>query len=344
MPQYFAWLPRPATAVSVRWPVLIIEIIGGLFLLLIGGEFLVRGSVQIAREAGVSPLVIGLTLVGFGTSMPELVTSVQAALIGAPGIAIGNIVGSNIANVLLILGISALISPIVCARDCIKRDGSVMVVASLIMLAIAVAGLLGRLHGALLLTALAAYLAYAWRSERANPAVRHSDAHGLAFAETGTAVIALPSAVSLRGLMAGATTLAGLVILVIGARLLVTSSIQLATAAGVSQTVIGLTLVALGTSLPELATSLVAAYRRHGDIALGNILGSNIFNIFGIAGVTALVEPIAVPAEIMDFDIWVMLASALVLILFGWTGRRISRGEGAILFGAYILYVAALIA
>ncbi len=291
----------------------------GLVLLLAGGEALVRGAVLAATRLGVSPLVIGLTLVGFGTSTPELVASLQAAAAGAPGLALGNVVGSNITNVLLILGLAAVIAPVAVSRGAFLRDGAAVVGASLALAALSLHGTVGRLAGAALLVALALYTLNTLRSER-----------------TGWQEVATeedtPQGRLWRGLGLAALGIAGVVV---GAEFLVRSALVLARGFGVSETVIGLTLVAVGTSLPELATSVVAALRRQSALALGNVLGSNLFNILGIAGVTAMVTPLPVPPEIAGRDVWVMLAAALALAAAGVTGWRIDRREGAAFLAAY---------
>jgi cation:H+ antiporter len=319
-------------------------IIGGLVLLAGGGELLVRGAVQLAERMGVSPLLIGLTLVGFGTSTPELVTSVQAAMIGSPGIAVGNVVGSNIANILLILGLAALISPIAVGSNALKRDGVLVVAVAVLLTVVAFILPIGRVVGLLFICGLAAYLVYAWRQERSG-----TDGHTAAF-EKAEAYDATHAAVHGAGaasreagmgalLLSLGFALGGLVLVVFGGGLLVDGSIQLARNFGISETVIGLTIVAVGTSMPEFVTSLVAAIRRQSDVALGNILGSNIYNTLGILGVTGLIAPTAVPAEIANFDNFVMLAAAVALFAFAWTGMRIGRREGAALLSSYVLYV-----
>lgn len=316
----------------------ILLLIGGLALLVVGGDLLVRGAVRMAERFGVSPLLIGLTLVGFGTSTPELMTSVQAALVGSPGIAVGNVVGSNIANILLIVGIAAIVAPVAVGSAALRRDGVVMVGAAVLFLGVAwTLGVVGRLVGAVFLAGMVAYILHAWRQERAG-AEGHTAAFEKAEAVTGirrglretrTGSIALPAA----------TALGGLLLVMLGARLLVDGAVGLARGLGVSETVIGLTIVAVGTSTPELVTSVVAAARRQSDVALGNVLGSNIYNLFGILGVTALVAPVAVPAEIVRFDGPVMLGVSLLLFLFAWTGLRIGRREGGVLLAAYAAYV-----
>lgn len=297
----------------------------GLVGLFLGGDMLVRGSVRVAQAMGLSPLVIGLTLVGFGTSAPELVTSLQAALTGSPGIAVGNVVGSNIGNILLILGLAALLRPIAVSRASLKRDGGVMVAATLICVGILGAGAMGRITGLILVGLLVLYLASVFLLER-----------GSQTQDTTTARQPFPWP-------ALALTLAGLVITIFGARYAVSGAVGLAETLGVSETVIGLTIIAIGTSAPELVTSIIAVRRGEGDIAFGNIIGSNIFNVLGILGVTAAIAPLDVPAQIARFDGWVMLASALVLVFFAFTGRRIGRREGATLLAGYALYLGALL-
>lgn len=301
-----------------------IELIAGLALLIAGGETLVRGASALASRLGVSPLLIGLTVVGFGTSTPELVTSLQAAFAGSPGIAVGNVVGSNIANVLLILGVAAVLMPFAVDRRAFLRDGPVLLIATLACVGVVLAGAMTRGAGAALVAGLIAYLVYAYRSERkADPAAAQTEA--------APAALTLPVAALLA--------VGGIALTVLGARFLVGSATQLAGLWGVSDAVIGLTVVAVGTSLPELVTSIMAAIRRQGAIAFGNVVGSNVYNVLGILGVTALVRPIPVPAEIAGFDIWVMLAAALALIAVAVTGWRVRRGEGALLLLAYIAYV-----
>jgi len=309
----------------------LLELALGLALLLGGGEALIRGAAAIAVRLGVSPLLIGLTLVGFGTSTPELVASVNAAWIGAPGIAVGNVVGSNIANVLLILGVAALIFPVAVSKAAFRRDGAALIGASLVLTIIILTGALSRWAGVALLALLAAYTVYAYLSE----ARTAQEERG-----TDTAAVANPGVpLAIAVLFA----LGGIAGVIIGASLLVDSAVLIARSAGVSETVIGLTLVAVGTSLPELATSAMAALRRQGDLAFGNIVGSNIYNILGILGATGVIVPIAIPAEIAGFDVWVMLAAAVALAVFAITDWRISRREGAAFLLGYAVYLALLI-
>jgi len=308
-----------------------LQLIIGLALLLGSGEFLVRGSVGFAKAVGLSPLFIGLTLVGFGTSTPELVASLIAAFRDSPGIAVGNIVGSNIANVLLILGIAALIAPMAVSRQVFHRDAVALAAASLVALVVVLLGSLTRPAGAVMLLLLVAYVYVSFVTERASPdgeAQRHED-------ETAIHTPARDGAV--RFLL---IALAALVGVIIGAQLLVDSAIVLAHQFGVPETVIGLTVVAVGTSLPELAVSTIAAFRRQGAVAVGNIVGSNIYNVLGILGLTALVHPLEVPPEIARLDIWVMLGAAAALLYFMVAGRTLGRVAGTLWLAAYVAYVA----
>lgn len=312
----------------------ILLVAGGFVALMVGGEFLVRGAVSLARRIGISPMIIGLTLVGFGTSAPELLTSIQAALAGSPGIAVGNVVGSNIANILLILGVSAMIAPVLVDPAAFRRDGAVLIAASILCTAIVLSGALGRGAGALLLAGLVTYVGLTIWFERR----RHSAAAALYEAEAESMTV--PDSTPL---VAWIHFAGGLVVTLLGARLLVSGAVGLATDLGVSDAVIGLTVVAIGTSMPELVTSIVAARKGHGDVAFGNILGSNIFNILGILGTTALVKPLAVPASIGNFDIWVMLAATALLVVTAVSGWRITRTEGTIMLGSYVSYLAWLV-
>ncbi|WP_298430011.1 calcium/sodium antiporter [uncultured Jannaschia sp.] len=291
--------------------------------LLIGGEFLVRGAVAVAERLRLSPIVIGITLVGFGTSMPELLASVQAALVGAPGIAVGNVVGSNIANILLILGAAAAIRPVIVARGEFRRDGTVLALATLLCLAAVLSGTLGRGAGLVFLAGLAVYIIHTIRTGAAEPA---------------DPLASRPSMATALLCVAG-----GLVALLVGARALVSGAVTVAADLGVSEAVIGLTVVAIGTSMPELITSILAARRGQSALAFGNIVGSNIFNILGILGVTALVHPLEVPSVIAGFDIWVMLGATTVLMVAALTVGRIARALGVALLIAYAAYLGWLV-
>lgn len=297
----------------------ILYVLGGLVGLFLGGEALLRGAVGVAQAARLSPLVIGLTVVGFGTSTPELLVSLKAALDGAPDIALGNIVGSNIANILLILGISALVWPITVADKALRRDGIVMLGAAVALFAVVAFGSLGRVTGIALVLALITYLWIALRQPRPD-------------ADMAVA----PD----RPLWASGLWVAlGLVGLMLGAKYLVDGAVIMAGDFGVSEAFIGLTIVAVGTSLPELATSLVAALRKQSDIALGNIIGSNIFNILGILGVTAAITPIAAAPRFAQFDLPVMVGVSIVFALVLWRGGRIGHVAGLLCLAAYAVYI-----
>ena len=313
-----------------------ISIVGGLVILTVGAEILIRGATALARQMGVSDLLIGLTLVGFGTSTPELVSSLEAAFLGSPGVAIGNVVGSNIANILLILGLSVLIAPFAIEQKAFRRDGFVVLAATLAMIGIAMAGEFNRIAGLGFIAAIASYILFAFLTERKSPASPQAEFH----AAEAAALPAGPKSPLLDLLMAAA----GLGLLIVGAKLLVGGAINVAAALGVSETMIGLTVVAVGTSLPELVTSVMAAVRGKSSLALGNVIGSNIYNIFGILGVTAAIHPISVPAELVAFDNWVMLGATLLMIVFAFTQSRLNRIEGGIMVAFYAAYIGYLIA
>ncbi len=321
---------------------------GGLVLLIAGGELLVRGSVRVAEQLGVSALLIGLTLVGFGTSTPELVTSVEASLRGVPGIAVGNIVGSNIANVLLILGLSALVFPLVVSADALRRDGTIVIATSVLFAAIGWTMGLTQLAGLIMVTLLICYLVYAYFQERSASSVA---AHGHTAAYDKSEALerldtSLHAPGSTRGLWAWILPIlmafGGLALIIFGGRILVDAAIDLARALRLSESVIGLTIVAVGTSLPELVTSVVAAIRRQADIAVGNVLGSNIYNVLGIGGLTGLIAPTAFPADMLGVDLFVMVGASLLLFLFALNGR-ISRVQGALLLACYAAFTTWLV-
>lgn len=303
---------------------------GGLVLLAIGGELLVRGAVGMAARLGISPLLAGLTIVGFGTSTPELATSVQAALAGSPGIAIGNVVGSNIANILFILGLSAIILPLSVNPASFTRDSIALGGSALLCTVAVLTGTIGLAAGLILLASLVGYVWWAYKSESAShdaEAVRHEHE-----AEDR------PVPPNTGPLVLGGMILAGLVAAIFGAGWLVDGAVVIAGAAGISESVIGLTVVAVGTSLPELIACIVAVIRKHEDVALGNVVGSNIYNVLGILGITSLIKPIAVPAEIARFDIWVMLGVTALLLVQLRSGWRLSRIEGVLLVALYAAY------
>src|SRR5690625_3454737 len=272
----------------------------------------------------------GLPRLGFGASSPDLVSSPQAAFTGSPCIAVGHVVGSNICNVLLILGAAALLRPIVTRPVAFRRDGAVLLGATLLCVGIVLVGTIGRVVGGVLLALLIGCIIMTWLAARAGGA--------------SSADVDVPPP-AFRGIWGSAAFfIGGLLLTIFGARLLVDAAIEIAANLGVSEAVIGVTIVALGTSLPELVTSIIAALKHQGDVAFGNIVGSNIFNIFGILGTTAIAQPLAVPLEIARLDIWVMLAAALLLIWVTITGWRITRGEGVLMlagYGGYIGWLAA---
>ncbi len=301
--------------------------VGGLVLLMVGADYLVRGAVGIARALGVSPLVIGLTIVAMGTSLPELVISLQAALEGSPGIAVGNIVGSNIANILLILGVAGLIAPIRCSRMAIFRDGSAMLAATALFIVAGLLDLLTIAYGSIALVLLGAYLYLSYRSDKKAGDGLH--------AQEAAEIESIAGAIWLSIL----AVVAGLGGVIFGANLLIEGAQGLARTFGVSEEVIGLTLVAFGTSVPELATTIVAALRRHADVALGNVIGSNLFNLMGVMGVVTCVLPIELPEQILRFDLWVMAGVSAMMIQFMYSGLRLSRGEAALFLVTYGAFV-----
>lgn len=302
----------------------------GVGLLTVGGEALIRGALSTARRLDVSPLLSGLVIVGFGTSAPELVVSVDAALNQRPDIAIGNVVGSNIGNILLILGICALITPLAVKPLALRRDAITVVAASILFLVLVGGSALGPADAVIFLMALLAYLVWGYWSESFH-AAPSAELHKAEAEELTT----LPKSVA----WIVATVIIGLLLLISGSQVLLMGAVGIAEHFGVSEAVIGLTLVAVGTSLPELSISVIAALRRHADVAVGNILGSNIFNLLGILGVSALLQPLPVHARILQFDQWVMLGSSLLLLLFLYTGRRLSRLEGGVLLAGYGVYI-----
>lgn len=296
-------------------------LVAGLIGLFFGGEALVRGSVGIARRMAIPPLLIGLTVVGFGTSTPELLVSVDAAWRGVPDIALGNIVGSNIANILLIIGLSALVWPIKVMGATLRRDTAVMMTAALVLVPIFAMAQMGRPAGLVLVAGLVAYLVWAYR--------RPGDME----AEN----VGVPAPAS--ALVSTLWVIGGLVALMVGARFLVDGAVNIARSYGISEAFIGLTIVAVGTSLPELATSLIAAFRRQSEIAIGNIVGSNIFNVLGILGVTALIAPIPVASRFLTFDLPIMIAVSLVLSALLLTRPVIGRWIGVAMLAGYVAYV-----
>lgn len=306
--------------------------VGGLALLVAGAEWLVRGASAMAAAAGISPLVIGLTVVAFGTSTPELSVSLSAALAGESDLALGNVVGSNIANILLILGLSATVAPLVVSVQVIRREVPIMIGASLVVLVMSLDGQLGRFDGVVLVVGIGAYTWQSVVASRREVAARAADSGDVA------------PAADLRGLLVHLLQAAGgLSLLMVGTKGVVDGATAMATAMGVSDLLIGLTVVAVGTSLPEAATSVVATLRGQRDLAVGNAVGSNIFNVLAILGLTTLVHPMAVPVEVLVFDLPMMLAVAVACLPVFFTGGTIARWEGWVFVAYYAAYVVYLV-
>jgi cation:H+ antiporter len=314
--------------------------VAGLVALIVGADLLVRGASKLALSFGLSPLVVGLTIVAFGTSAPEVAVSTGAALTGQTGLAIGNVVGSNIFNVLFILGLSALVTPLVVNVQLIRQEVPIMIAASALVLVLALDGVLGRSDSALLLALLLAYTVFLVRQSRAQSkaaAAEYTASFGR-LAGSGGWDSRLPGQLALIG--------GGLALLVLGSGWLVDAAVVFARAMGVSDLVIGLTIVAAGTSMPEVATSVMAALKGERDIAVGNVVGSNIFNLLGCLGIAGLASGAAglpVAAAALNFDLWVMLAVALACLPVFVSGREIARWEGALFLGYYVAYATYLV-
>lgn len=319
---------------ELLWP--LVSVVGGLVLLVFGGELLVRGASLLALSLNISPLVIGLTVVAFGTSAPELGVSLQASLNGSADVSVGNVVGSNICNVLLILGAAALVAPLGVSSQLIRLDVPLMIGASLLMWGFSLDQRLSRIEGLVFFVGLLTYVTFAiYKSRREKQSVVDE------FADE------MPQATSLtsrRSVQLGLIVL-GLVLLGLGARWLVNGAVTIAQLWGVSELIIGLTIVAVGTSLPEVVTSLVASFRGERDIAVGNVVGSNLFNILCVLGLTAVVTPqgIAVSPAALSFDVPVMVAVAAICLPIFFTGGVISRLEGAMLLFYYLAYTALIV-
>jgi cation:H+ antiporter len=311
----------------------IILFVGGLVVLILGADLLVRGASRLAAAFGVSPLVIGLTVVALGTASPEIAVSLQAAANGQGDLTLGNVLGSNIFNILFILGITAILAPIVIAEQLIRKDAPIMLGVSLLALVLAFDGNMGWLDGVILLLCLTAYLIFALRQSRAESRdVQNEYAREFAEKQPRTARNTLNNVFFI---------ITGLGLLVLGSRWLVDSAVAIARAIGVSELVIGLTIVAVGTSLPEVATSIIAALKGESDIAVGNAVGSNIFNLLGVLGLGALLAPggIMVAQRVLQLDFVVMAFVALVSLPIFYIDSRISRVEGALLLVYYISYL-----
>jgi cation:H+ antiporter len=318
----------------------ILLLAGGLVLLVVGAEALVRGASRLAAALGIAPLIIGLTIVAFGTSSPEMAVSVQSALSGQTDIAVGNVVGSNIFNVLFILGVSALIVPLLVAQQLVRLDVPIMIGVSLVLLLMALNGFIERWEGGLLFAGIIGYTIFQVvqsRKGKETAAVEEEYAEEYGKPEPRTAS---------RMLLNIGMALVGLVLLVLGARWFVDGAVQLARAFGISELIIGLTIVAAGTSLPEVATSLVAAVRGERDIAVGNVVGSNIFNILAVLGLSSLVAPgqgLPVSLGMIELDIPFMIAVAVACLPIFVTGNTIARWEGVVFVAYYVAYTVYLV-
>lgn len=310
-------------------------LLAGLAVLILGGDLLVRGSVGMAEKLHIPALIIGLTIVAFGTSAPELFISVQAALKGASGIAIGNVVGSNITNVLLVMGIPALLAPTICDEEGIGRNILVMIGFTLVYMAMLLDGNLDRFEGFVLLALLGLYLYGQVRVARRKKIRASAD-----LADYHDEIKSVPTKWPvIIGLILG-----GLVALPVGAELTVTYATVIARYWGVSDAVIGLTIVALGTSLPELATSIMAILRGNVSLAIGNVVGSNIFNIGSIMGIATLIKPMTVEGHILTYDIWIMLACAVLIAALAHWQVKIGKRVGSVMTALYVIYIAVVFA
>jgi cation:H+ antiporter len=305
-------------------------IIAGLVLLAAGAEGLVRGAGAVALRLGVAPLVVGLTIVAFGTGSPELVLSVQAAVSGNGGIALGNVLGSNISNIALVLGVAALVRPMTVQSRLIRREAPVMIAATVLLVVLLVDGGLGRLDGALLLAGAALYVVFACVGARQGDIAVVTREFDEALRESPRS-----------GWRDPVLVIGGLAALVVGADVLLRGAVSVASAFGVSEVVVGLTVIAIGTSLPELATSVTAARRGQADVAFGNAIGSNVFNILAVLGVAALVHPIAATG-LRPLDVGVFVLSAVVLLPLLARGRVLDRREGGVLVAGYCAYILSL--
>ena len=317
-------------------PLAVLAVAGGIALLTGGGELLVRGAVSLAQRLRVSTAVIGLTLVAIGTSMPEMSVSVLAAAGRQPDIAVGNVVGSNIFNVAAILGLAAAIRPLTVHMSAVRLEWPFMFVTMAVALLLARDGAIDRLEGAFLLVSFTVFTAFMVRIARREVSVKDVD-------EIRAAVAGFtPTAAVSRTLRDVASVVAGVALLAGGARALIVGGTTLADVVGISERVVGLTVAAVGTSLPELAASLIAARRGQADIALANVLGSNIFNVLGVLGTVSVITPQAVHPGIIASDLWWMVGTSLLLFPLMLTGRRVGRGEGIVLLAVYGVYLSTL--
>lgn len=312
------------------------QLIAGLVLLVFGAEWLVRGAARLASSFGVAPLIVGLTVVAFGTSAPELAVSVQAAYSGSADIALGNVVGSNICNILLILGLAAIVAPLVVHRQLVILDVPLMIGISVLVLVLGLDGRIGRGDGVLLFAGLISYVSFLLIKSRRSGGEIPEELQEAIGDESAT-----PAPVWKDLLLIAI----GLVALVGGSKLFVSGAVTIATLLGWSELVIGLTVIAVGTSLPEIATSVMAVIRGQRDIAVGNAVGSNIFNLLSVLGIASIVAPdgISVPPDAINFDLPVMIAVAVACLPVFFSGHRIDRWEGGLFFAYYVIYTAYLI-
>lgn len=308
-----------------------LKLFGGFVYLLMGGDLLVRGALGLSRESNISPMIVGLTVVAMGTSAPELMVSTFSALSGHPGIAIGNVVGSNIANILIVVGVPVFIHPIVCNQEGLGRQTSLMIGVSLMFIVMCVYQPITFWEGLLLVLILVSFLVMATRGAALIPGVGDAE-------EELERVLGMPNTRSMIGLF----IVLGIIALPLGADLVVEGAAGLASSWGVSEAVIGLSLIALGTSLPELSTTVIAALHKSSDVAIGNVVGSNLFNILAILGITALLVDIPVQASFIAFDLWVMFAASVLLWIFVIAKATIGWKTGFVFISAYLGYMYAI--
>ena len=304
-------------------------VVAGLVVLTLGGELALRGAVGLAMKLGVSTAIIGLTVVGFGTSAPELMVTIKAALTERPDLAIGNVVGSNIANILLILGVGGLVARLTCGAGVVRRDATATLVAVLLLVGLGMYGEIVAWHGALMVVMLVSYMTWSYMMDRKDMA--SASLHEREAEET--------ESVPERAVAIVAFLVCGLVGLVFGAHLLVDGATGIARGFGVPESIIGLTLIALGTSLPELAATVIAALRGHTDVAIANVLGSCLFNVLSILGITSMIHPLTIAADIQAIDMWVMLGATIILLPMLRRDHCINRVESSLLLAGYLLYI-----
>jgi cation:H+ antiporter len=306
-------------------------VISGFILLLFGAEIMLRGAIGIADKLHISKLLVGTTIVAFGTSSPEFLVSLNAALSGSSALAIGNVVGSNISNILLVTGVAALLMPIIVKKGDFKQDGWMLLVGTVLFLILAFRSEIDLFAGFLLLFYFISFLSYSYLREKRR--FRETEDLKKQSADVGSDNLVKLCVYLFLGFGG----------LIYGAQILVEGGVEIARKFSVSEAVIGLTIMALGTSLPELAATVVAAIRKQSDVALGNIVGSNIFNVVGIVGVVSIVTPLSIPARVINLDVWVLLAATLLLMPY-MIGRltRLGRSQALLMLFAYLTYIASI--